>query len=180
MPRSTDEIDAEKAAKSRPDLLPGTAALAKGDVQAFGLAKHGPCTWRDKGTEQADPRTHLASASRHAAFVFDDPWSIDEQTGLLHLAHLGAQIDIALDCLRASDPVRFDAIRATLPAALERMRQASLAETLTGGPSAFAAGQIEGEMPRVAPGFAIPASGRCPCPTPSQCHAAQRCVKGLR
>lgn len=115
-------IDAEKAAKSRPDLLPGHAALAKGDVQAFGLAKHGPCTWREKGTEQADPRTHLASASRHAALVFDDPWSTDDQSGLLHLAHLGAQIDIALDCLRASDPERFDAIRAKLPEAIARMR----------------------------------------------------------
>lgn len=144
MPRSEADINAEKAAKSRPDLLPGTAALAKGDVQSFGLAKHGPCTWRNEGTDQADPRTHLASASRHAAHVFDDPWSIDEQSGLLNLAHLGAQIDIALDCLRASDPARFDAIRATLPDAIARLRVAS---PVTIG-SAFAAGAIEGENPK--------------------------------
>jgi hypothetical protein len=164
MPRTREQIDAEKASKSRPDLLPGHAALAKGDVQAYGGAKHGPCTWREKGTEQADPRTHIASASRHAAYAFDDPWSTDEASGLLHLAHLGAQIDIALDCLRASDPARFDAIRESLPAAIEALKR----EQQTAEPS-WHTGQVEGEAPR-----------GCVCPTIAQCYAAQRCMRGLR
>lgn len=169
MSLTREQIDAEKASKSRPDLLPGAAQLAKGDVQAFGLAKHGPCTWRNEGTEQAEPRTHLASGSRHATFAFDDPWAIDPSSGLLHLAHLGSQIDIALDCLRRSDPERFDAIRATLPATLERMRAERAPAPAVSVGSAFAGGAVEGENPRPV----------C-CTTPSACHAQQRCAKGLR
>lgn len=143
--KSRAEIDAEKAHKSRPDLLPAVGLLACGDVQAFGLAKHGPCTWRVAGTAQAKPETHGASGSRHAAHAFEDPWSTDPDTGLLHLAHLGAQVLIELDCLRRSDPERFDAIRATLPTTLERMARKHDASI----GSAFAAGAVEGENPRM-------------------------------
>lgn len=154
MPRSTAEIDAEKNEKSRPDLLPASALMAAGRVMGYGFRKHGDRTWTRAGSEQADSRTHIASMMRHAIRVADNIDSVDED-GLEDLACVITQACIAYDCRVAE--------RARAP--------------ITVG-SAFAAGQIEGETPRGAPGSAAWSRfGGCDCPT---CHAAQCCAKGLR
>ncbi len=98
MPKSEKEINSEKAAKPRPDLIPGSAMLAMGSVMAYGWNKHGDCTWKNEGTEQADPRTHIASASRHLAEYLDNPKTTEEGSGLSVLWHAASQLAIAIDC----------------------------------------------------------------------------------
>jgi hypothetical protein len=127
MAKSEQEINAEKAHKSRPDLLPASALMAAGRVMGYGLRKHGNCTWRVAGTEQADPRTHVASMIRHALAACEDPTAIDEESGLPHLACVITQAAIAFDCT-----VRLEVPPIEIPV------------TVT---SAFAAGAIEGEDP---------------------------------
>ena len=173
MPKSMEEINAEKDAKPRVDKIPGVALNAIGDVKAYGLCKHGDCTWKKAGTEQADPQTHVASASRHMSDVFDDLWSVDAATGLLNMAHLGAQICIALDCMRRADPARFDAIRATLPATLLRLQaelEAAKAEAKVFA-AVFPARAIEGEALRPDP---------VKCPVDGRLCIAARCLTTRR
>lgn len=122
--KSEQEINAEKAHKSRPDLIPGSALDAEGEVMGDGFRKHGPCTWKNAGTEQAKPETHIASCMRHLIEILKHgPLARDPETGCLHLAHLRAQSGIAIDCLA--------------------LHRASLAEPA----SPFAPGAVEGEDP---------------------------------
>ena len=145
--RTQAEIEAEKAAKPRPDLLPAKALsmvvhghgvfallgdyfktkepddlgpvlgaildecieadiaktraevlLLVGEIMGVGLRKHGPCTWRVAGTEQADPQTHYASAVRHmlehCAGIKADP-----DSGRHPLLHAVCQIAIMINLL---------------------------------------------------------------------------------
>jgi hypothetical protein len=127
-----EQIDAEKARKSRPDLLPASALMAAGRVMAYGLAKHGECTWRVAGTKQAESREHVASMVRHALEVAANIDAIDDESGLEQLACVITQACIAYDCRVA-----------------ERARH---------GASAYAPGQVEGEEPR---GCVCPTPGLC-------------------
>ena len=101
--KSEEQINAEKAAKPRPDLIPGSALLAMGEVMSYGWGKHGDCTWKHAGTEQADPRTHVASAIRHLAEYLDDPDATEEGSGLPVLWHAASQLTIAIDCIQRAD-----------------------------------------------------------------------------
>lgn len=98
MRRTTEEINAEKAAKPRPDLIPGNALLAVGYVQAYGRGKHGNCTWKDGGTEQSRSETHIASAQRHLAEFEASPDAREAGSNLPVLWHAAAQLLIAIDC----------------------------------------------------------------------------------
>ena len=95
MTKTREQIDAEKAQKPRPDLIPGCALLAVGEVLAYGYGKHGRCTWRNAGTEQARAETHIASAWRHMCEIGSD----DAESGLPHLHHAAAQLLIAIECM---------------------------------------------------------------------------------
>ena len=110
--RSRSEIDAEKRDKPRPDLLPPRALLGAGAVMAYGLTKHGHCTWRVAGTEQAEPETHLASAMRHLLEHHADPSAVEYGSGLPVLYHALCQIAIAIDCIEdpASSDFDFDGL----------------------------------------------------------------------
>lgn len=99
-PRTEQEIDTEKALKPRVDLIPGHALLEVGRTMAYGFNKHGECTWRNAGTEQAKASTHVASASRHLAEYLGDPDATEEGSGLSVLAHCAAQLLIAIECRR--------------------------------------------------------------------------------
>ena len=99
MTRTREEIEAEKARKPRPDLIPGAARIAVGRVLAMGCAKHGRCTWTEAGTEQARGETHIASAERHLAALGDSYDALDDESGLPHLWHAAAQMLIAIDCM---------------------------------------------------------------------------------
>jgi hypothetical protein len=146
------EINAEKAAKPRPDLLParelervanangdldascvlrwlaefedtlelehlakavtwlaawadepvGEFLLHCGEVMGYGFRKHGWCTWRVAGTEQADPQTHYASGVRHVLERMADPDKREEGSGKPVLWHAGAQFLITANLL--ADP----------------------------------------------------------------------------
>lgn len=81
--------------------LGGTAAalLKAGEVMGYGFRKHGRCTWRVAGTEQADPQTHYASAVRHVLERIENPDASEEGSGKPVLYHALAQIIIAIDLL---------------------------------------------------------------------------------
>lgn len=133
MTKTREEIDAEKAHKSRPDLLPANAIMAAGEVMGYGLRKHGNRTWRIAGTEQADPRTHLASLMRHLLAAIDDPAAIDDESGFPHLACVITQACIAYDCEQQRQ--------------VESLREA--VRTMTPGPvSSFSPSAVEGEAPK--------------------------------
>lgn len=151
MPKTEQEINAEKAHKSRPDLVPATATLlligapnprdpsiadahqhlvwfrrnldrehlaramlhvngaigestpaallCAGEVMGYGFRKHGRCTWRVAGTEQADPQTHLASAERHLLEYLADQHAVEEGSGLSVLWHAFSQLCILYDLI---------------------------------------------------------------------------------
>lgn len=95
--KTREEIDAEKALKPRPDLLPARAILGAGKVMAYGASKHGNCTWRVAGTKQADPQEHLASAYRHLLEFMENPKAVEEGSGLPVLYHCLSQVAILID-----------------------------------------------------------------------------------
>lgn len=76
----------------------GKALLVAGEIMAVGLRKHGLCTWRVAGTEQADPQTHYASACRHVAEAFAG-LEADRDSGRPPLTHALTQIAILIDLL---------------------------------------------------------------------------------
>lgn len=78
---------------------PPTALLLAGRVMGYGFRKHGDCTWRVAGTEQAEVRTHIASAERHLLEHWQDPDAVEEGSGLPVLHHALSQVLIALDLL---------------------------------------------------------------------------------
>lgn len=149
------EIEIEKAAKPRPDLLPalalsmathkidtvfgdlaaycrtrhiadlgpplgaildelidlGIAAcraealLLAGEIMAVGYRKHGPCTWRVAGTEQADPQCHYASLIRHL-LEYEAGVEADRDSGKHPLLHAVCQISIMINLI--ADPPTLD------------------------------------------------------------------------
>lgn len=148
MQKTEEEINAEKALKSRPDLVPGEAFLTcnfygnqriqanifdifgpqgpskgscgvlyrycknlvlpgglhdalllLGKVMAYGREKHGYCTWRIAGTEQATPETHWASACRHVCEYLANRDATEEGSGLPVLLHAMTQCVITMDLL---------------------------------------------------------------------------------
>ena len=127
MTRTREEIEAEKARKPRPDLIPGAARLAVGRVLAYGCSKHGRCTWTEAGTEQARAETHIASAERHIAALCDAYDALDAESGLPHLWHAAAQLLIAIDCMERAQ----DAAERT-PAALPEGRSAVRSDSYPG------------------------------------------------
>lgn len=149
-PKSRAEIEVEKAAKPRPDLLPplalamalhnvriadalsdvadflksratnnlgaalrrildeliecgvagsrADAIMQAGEIMGVGLRKHGPCTWRIAGTEQADPQTHYASLVRHL-LEYEAGVRTDPDSGKHPLLHAVCQISIMINLL---------------------------------------------------------------------------------
>lgn len=93
------EVSAEKAAKPRPDLAPAIAIMGLAHVLAYGFRKHGVCTWRVAGSEQADPQTHLASLERHILEFKLDPNAREEGSGFPVLWHALAQLAILIDLM---------------------------------------------------------------------------------
>ncbi len=120
---SQDEVDAEKAAKPRVDLYPGSALIAGGAVQAYGKYKHGNCTWKEEGTEQADPQSHIASAMRHMAEYLDNPDALEKGSNLPVLWHAQNQIAIAIDCQKNLDPEAFYERMNSLPETLRQLEK---------------------------------------------------------
>lgn len=157
MPEKTrQEIDNEKRHKGRPDLVPATAILRCGEVMGYGFRKHGDCTWRKEGTEQADVKTHLASAVRHLLERLEDSEAVEEGSGMPVLWHCMAQIAIAID---------LD----------ERAKDVAFAET--------AAAHLLGTVAPGDLGFRCPDTGAlcaAGCSFGTMCASAKRRLDGLR
>lgn len=99
------EINAEKHAKPRVDIVPPALTLAAGRALGYGAAKHGVPegydgfgTWRIAGTEQAEPLTHYACLMRHM-LLWRAGEKVDPESKLSHLDHAAAQLSILLDIL---------------------------------------------------------------------------------
>lgn len=95
--RTEAEINAEKASKPRPDLVPARALHGAAMVMGYGFRKHGVCTWRVAGTEQADPQTHWASLLRHLIEFALDPYARESGSGYPVLWHALSQLAILID-----------------------------------------------------------------------------------
>lgn len=74
-----------------------TAMMAAGQVMGYGARKHGDCTWRVAGTDQANPQSHVASAERHLLEYLADPSACEEGSGLPVLYHALSQLLIVAD-----------------------------------------------------------------------------------
>lgn len=100
--KTTAEVDAEKAAKPRPDLVPGRAILAAARAFGYGAAKHGTPggrgTYRIAGDLQSRVRTHAASLERHWQAIKSGEF-VDPESGLSHLDHMAAQLSIVIDLM---------------------------------------------------------------------------------
>lgn len=107
--KSEAEINAEKNAKPRIDIVPPALMLAAGRALGYGAEKHGVPegndgfgTWRTPNTQQADPLTHYACLMRHL-LLWRSGEVIDPVerggSGLPHLDHAAAQLAILLDLL---------------------------------------------------------------------------------
>lgn len=103
------EINAEKHAKPRVDIVPPALVLAAGRALGYGAAKHGNPegyngfgTWRVAGTQQAEPLTHYACLLRHL-FLWRMGEIVDPETGEWKVEHLeaaAAQLAILLDLVK--------------------------------------------------------------------------------
>ena len=82
-------------------LSAGGALICVGEVMGVGSVKHGPCTWRVAGTEQASAQTHYASAVRHLAEALDGRTE-DRDSGRHPGVHALCQIAILYDLI--ADP----------------------------------------------------------------------------
>ena len=99
MTKTHDEINEEKSLKPRPDLISPHATMGEALALSYGAQKHGDCTWRDKGTEQAKPETHLASLQRHLLEWQLNPDAREEGSDLPVLYHARAQLGIMIDLI---------------------------------------------------------------------------------
>jgi hypothetical protein len=59
------------------------------EVMEYGACKYGESNWRLVASER-----YVSAAWRHLAAYCTDPDSVDSESGLLHLAHLGANFAI--------------------------------------------------------------------------------------
>jgi len=105
MSKTVQEINSEKAAKPRPDLVPTRAIAAAGRAFGYGAAKHGlgttgRGTYRDAGTEQAEVATHRASFMRHWCAYWSGE-TADPESELSHLDCMMAQLSIVIDLTEA-------------------------------------------------------------------------------
>lgn len=92
------------ASTARFDSSDSSAAevlLDVGEIMATGWRKHGPCTWRVAGTEQADPQTHFAGAIRHMLEAAAGR-AVDPDSGKDPLLHAICQLAITYDLV--TDP----------------------------------------------------------------------------
>lgn len=101
------EINAEKHAKSRVDIVPPALMLAAGRGLGYGAEKHGTPegndgfgTWRTAGCEQSDPLVHYAGLMRHLLkWRGGEIWDPETDGKVKHIDAAAAQLAILLDLL---------------------------------------------------------------------------------
>lgn len=155
-PKSATEIDAEKDAKPRMDLVSPYFGLSAGRGLGRGASKHGTPgglgTYRIRGNRQSLVAEHLASLERHLADLKAGKLYVPDTPGYLTHDAISAQWSILCDLFfdpvqePTGDELRWpwphlgkDGVRTVEP-------PMGPPEPVTVG-SAFAAGAVEGEDP---------------------------------
>ena len=87
------------AGKLRLTLVPRQIIRDIAAVREYGCAKYGtPDNWR-----KVEPERYRDAAYRHFLAYLDDPESVDEESGLPHLAHLATNIAFLCEMESATD-----------------------------------------------------------------------------
>ena len=96
---SGDANPKDACGKRKPPLrfLPPALALAVSEVMEFGAItkNYGPFNWRETEVNQM---VYVEAAMRHLMCI-QDGQDLDDESRLLHWAHVGACVAIALDAL---------------------------------------------------------------------------------
>lgn len=72
------------AGKPHPSYVPVALIRAVMAVREYGTAKYvDPDNWR-----RVEPQRYHEALLRHVLAIWHDPYAIDEESGLLHLAHI--------------------------------------------------------------------------------------------
>ena len=81
------------AGKPRPSLVPPEIIWAVTRVREYGTAKyHDPNNWRN-----VEPERYHEAMLRHVLAAWDDPYSVDPESGLLHLEHIACNVAFLLE-----------------------------------------------------------------------------------
>ena len=85
--------------KPCPSLCPVSLIDAVTAVRMFGLKKyHDPDNWK-----QVDPERYHQAMLRHILAAWNDPYKIDPESGLPHIAHVACNIAFLLE-MQKEDP----------------------------------------------------------------------------
>lgn len=89
--RYSDEAKDDKG-KMRPSLVPPEIIRAVTRVREYGTAKyHDPENWRS-----VDAERYVDALLRHVVAMWDDPYKVDPESGLLHLEHIACNVAFLL------------------------------------------------------------------------------------
>ena len=79
--------------KYRLDLVPPEIIEAIGAVRTYGVQKYG----KEYSYRNVEPKRYRAALMRHTCAWLKNPHGVDEESGLLHLAHMACNIAFLLE-----------------------------------------------------------------------------------
>ena len=97
MLRNPKEVAAEKEGKVPLDLLEPAADREIALALAFGAAKYGLCNYAETPIAA---RVYVAAIRRHVAAWLEGE-EVAEDSGLHHLAHIGASVHVVMAAMKA-------------------------------------------------------------------------------
>lgn len=81
------------AGKPHPSYVPVALIRAVMEVREYGTSKYGdPDNWR-----RVEPERYHEALLRHALEIWHDPYAVDEESGLLHLAQIATNAGFLLE-----------------------------------------------------------------------------------
>ena len=93
------ETAKEVRGKLQVHLVPPAIIEAVARVREYGTAKYGdPENWR-----QVSPEAYHDALLRHVLACWNDPYAVDEESGLPHLAHVACNVAFLLEVQREKD-----------------------------------------------------------------------------
>lgn len=99
-----DELDQQAKAdqgKPCPSLCPVSLIEAVTAVRMYGTQKYGdPDNWK-----QVDPERYHQAMLRHILAAWNDPYRIDPESGLPHIAHVATNIAFLLEVRYGEKPL---------------------------------------------------------------------------
>ena len=78
-----DQVLKADGGKPMLELLPPSLLLSVGKIMTYGANKYGANNWR-----KVEPERYLGAMLRHLAAFMEDPNSVDEESGYLHVEHM--------------------------------------------------------------------------------------------